>query len=117
MREVMVSVGDQAQGGKHKPAGFDCMCAQCLKPSLLAILASPLDSPAVRRENAPKKGHAADPGKVGRRAFFWQKTKAKPHQSLGFFNVLSAACFLLIFPMTENLSQIGSRSLRATTEH
>lgn len=44
------------------------VCAQCLKPSLLARLASPLDSHAVRRENSPEKGHAADPEKVGRRA-------------------------------------------------
>lgn len=52
--------------GERKLAGFDC--AQCLKPSLLARLASPLNSHAVRRKNSPEKGHAADPEKVGRRA-------------------------------------------------
>lgn len=51
---------------ERKLAGF--VCAQCLKPSLSARLASPLDSHAVRRENSPEKGHAADPEKVGRRA-------------------------------------------------
>lgn len=54
---------------------------------------------------------------LGRWAGETEQIKTKPHQSFGFFGVYGAACFLVVFSMTENLSQIGHRSLRTTTEH
>lgn len=77
--------------------------------------ASPPDPHAVERDSSPKKGTCCWPWGGGQESL--SKSKTKPHQSFGFFHVYSAACFLVAFSMAENLSQIGHRSLRTTTEH
>lgn len=102
--------------GARKLAGFDCMYAQCLKPSVLAGGGSQISLPSRLPTQwggtvPPRRAMLPPPPTLGRWAGEPEQVKAKPHQSIDFLSVCSAACVFAVFSMTgHNLSQIGNRS-------